>query len=274
MIYAVCTTLCHYNRKSTKDYTLSLKKSSIVIFNSQIFTIYLQDCDFVVREVQIFDQCTVVTSLFFFFKLSCPNYKAERSSQTKPQTKTSINAALFPRTLLLTVRTWLKKSTKKQFNSMNINCLKSLYCKRIQCLRHHHSTAHLPMGPLDDISACLVHSFKELPHVGACWLYQRSIDHFVWMFFSQEWLLASASPLPADNTTLAAPPLHKLIKICLLFFILLQLTSPHTLSAINPELLSCTNFRSFPRAVIKFEPILGFQLASPDKIILALSAEP
>lgn len=77
---------------------------------------------------------------------------------------------------------------------------------------------------LDDTSVCPVHDLKEQPHARVCWPYQRSIDRFVWTFFSQERQLASASP--ADNTTLAAPPLHKWMKICLLFF-LLQWTRLH-----------------------------------------------
>lgn len=87
----------------------------------------------------------------------------------------------------------------------------------------------------------------------------------MWTFFSQERQLASTSPLPADNITLAEPPHHKWMKICLLFF-LLQLTRLPTLSTINRAWLFCTHlFRGLPGAALAEAPVLGVRSASPNR---------
>lgn len=163
------------------------------------------------------------------------------------------------------------KSSKKQIlkrdfsaHSLSLRVL----TLRVKGYRRHHSRVSLLMTALDDMSACLMHNLKELPHARRVSLIKDLLITLCEHSSAKNSSLPALQPLPADNTTLAAPPLRKLLKICLLFSLspLLQLTRLSTVSTINPAWLFRTHlFRELPIAVLAGAPDLGVRSASPDR---------
>lgn len=102
-----------------------------------------------------------------------------------------------------------------------------------------------------------------------------ALSKIYWSFCVNTFQSRKASPLPADNTTLAAPPLHKLIKTCLLLFFS-SFTVDHSPYTLDHK--SCTAFlHPFvipPQSSARRGPSPGLSISLTRQMAIAFLAEP